>query len=268
MMGCKSEREALQALLKLQRRNMHLWAVTTIVMVSLAAGLLSVTWHPAWASAEWHGPAFLPQAMIGLVVLIALLSGYLLDQKRRSAGAERDLIREALSSDNGSDLLDEETHVFQRRFLEYALAQERTTAGVEGTPTCAVLIRALQFIPENRRGKVSGGGFMRHASYLLRRTFRGADTIVRESDTSFLVLMSDTTSEEARCALNRLLENVNKWNLSWQANYEIVLSWQLAACTADEDLAQAVKMLCADRVEEEELERTNTGVPVMAGITI
>lgn len=251
-MGRRSENEALQVLFMLQRKNMHLWAVTTIVMFSLMAGLLTVTWHPAWTPTDWHGPAFLPQIMAGLVVLMVLLSGYLLDQKRRAATNQRELFKEVLSSAGANEFLDEETHVFQRAFLDYALAQERTAAQVEGTPTCAVLVRVLQFIPENlRETQLSSGGFMRHAGYLLRRTFRGSDTIVRESDTAFVVLMPNTTSEEARCGLNRLVENVSKWNLSARYNYELVLSWQMVSCTPDEDLEIAVRMLRQDNVEEE-----------------
>src|SRR5512146_1887788 len=163
-MGRRSENEALQVLFVLQRKNMHLWAVTTIVMFSLMAGLLTVTWHPAWTPTDWHGPAFLPQVMAGLVVLMVLLSGYLLDQKRRAATNQRELFKEVLSSAGANEFLDEETHVFQRAFLDYALAQERTAARVEGTPTCAVLVRVLQFIPENlRETQLSSGGFMRHA---------------------------------------------------------------------------------------------------------
>jgi GGDEF domain-containing protein len=255
MANRSSENEALHVLFMLQRRNMQLWAITTIVMVSLAAGLLSVTWHPAWYPADWHRPAFLPQAMVGLVVLIVLLSGYLLDQKRRAAVAERGLFGDVLSSCSANEFLDSETNVFQHTFLDYALGQEKTLAALEGTPTCAVLVRVLQYIPQNLRGKYgSEGGFMGHAGYLLRRTFRGSDTIVRESDTGFLVLMSNTTSEEARCALNRLMESVNKWNLSARYNYELVLSWQVVCCAPEEDLDVAVKMLRTDNMEEERSE--------------
>src|ERR1051326_8519478 len=243
-MGKRSENEALNVLLMLQRRNMQLWAITTIVMISLAAGLLSVTWHPAWYPADWHGPAFLPQAMVGLVVLIVLLSGYVLDQKRRAAVAEGGLFGDVLSScGSANEFLDSETNVFQHTFLDYALGQERTVAAIEGTPTCAVLVRVLQYTPENLRCEHgSERGFMRHAGYLLRRTFRGSDTIVRESDTGFLVLSSNPTSEEARWALNRLMESVNKWNVSARYNYELVFSWQVVCCAPDEELNVAVQM--------------------------
>jgi hypothetical protein len=261
----------------LQRRNMQLWAITTIVMISLAAGLLSVTWHPAWYPADWHGPAFLPQAMVGLVVLIVLLSGYVLDQKRRAAVTQRDLLGAVLSSGgSANEFLDEETKVFQHTFLDYALGQEKTTAALEGTPTCAVLVRVLQYIPENLRGKHSSeSGFMRHAGYLLRRTFRGSDTIIRESDTGLLVLMSNTTSEEARCALNRLMETVNKWNLSARYDYELVLSWQVVCCAPEEDLGVAVQMLRTDNQEEEREAKNSQAADVakpafatLAGISI
>jgi GGDEF domain-containing protein len=271
-MGRKSEHETLQLLFTLQRRNMQLWAITTIVMMSLMAGLLTVTWRPAWYRAEWHGPAFLPQAMIGLVVLVVLLSGYLFDQKRRAAGVERSLFGEVLSSGGSGEFFDEETHTFQRRFLDYAVAQEKSVAAREGTPSCAVLIRVLRFIPNMLRGKEgSEDGFMRNAGYLLRRTFRGSDTLVRESETSFLVLMSDTTSEEARCGLNRLMETVNNWNVSSGCNYELVLSWQLVGCTPEEDLAVAVQMLRSDCLEEDKLEQRGAGNPALgalAGSTI
>lgn len=276
-MGNRSESEALHVLFALQRRNMQLWAITTIVMVSLSAGLLSITWHPTWYPADWHGPAFLPQAMVGLVVLIVLLSGYLFDQKRRTAGAERNLFGEALSSGtSANEFMDEETHVFQRSFFDYALAQEKTTAALEGTPTSAVLMRVLQFIPQHLRGKKSqGSGFMRHAGYLLRRTFRGSDTIIRESECSFAVLMSNTTSEEARCALNRLMENVDKWNLSANCDYELVLSWQVVSCTPEEDLGMAIGMLRRDAIEEERAEQgaqpsaaNKPVIAALAGITI
>lgn len=274
-MGRRSESEALQVLFVLQRKNMQLWAVTSIVMFSLMAGLLTVTWHPTWSPTDWHGPAYLPQVMAGLVVLMVLLSGYLLDQKRRAATNQRELFKEVLSSAGANEFLDEETHVFQRTFLDYALAQEETAARVDGTPTCAVLVRVLQFTPENlRAGQMSSGGFMRHAGYLLRRTFRGADTIVRESDAAFLVLMPNTTSEEARCALNRLVENVSKWNLSARYNYELVLSWQVVSCTPDEDLEIAVRMLRRDNFEEEQPEQSEASgerkpaLAALAGISI
>ena len=269
-MGNRSERESLQMLFALQRKNMQLWAITTIVMVSLMAGLLTVTWRPAWYRAEWHGPTFLPQAMIGLVVLVVLLSGYLFDQKRRAAGMQRTLFNEAISSGAGAgEFFDEETQTFQRRFLDYAVAQEKTVAAVEGTPTCAVLVRVLRFAPEPLRGKEEPGtAFMRHAGYLLRRTFRGSDTIVRESETSFAVLMSNTTSEEARCALNRLMENVNKWNVSSHHNYELVLSWQLVGCTPDEDLSLAVQLLRSDPGDNDISAKREPVIGALAGMTI
>ena len=276
-MGTRSEHESLQLLFALQRKNMQLWAITTIVMISLMAGLLTVTWKPAWYRAEWHGPSFMPQAMAGLVVLVVLLSGYLFDQKRRAAGAQRALFTEAMSSGSSAgEFFDEETHTFQRRFLDYAIAQEKTVAAVEGTPTCAVLVRVLRFVPEPLRGKEDPGtGFMRHAGYLLRRTFRGSDTLIRESKAGFVVLMSNTTSEEARCALNRLMENVNKWNVSSGHNYELVLSWQLVGCTPEEDLGVAVQMLRKDSAEDEVIEteqrqavRRESAIGALEGITI
>src|ERR1051326_5476930 len=87
-MGKRSETEALNVLLMLQRRNMQRWAIPTIVVISLGAGLLAVTWPPAWYPADWHGPAFLPQAMVGLVVWGFLFRCYSLGQERR-AGLSR-----------------------------------------------------------------------------------------------------------------------------------------------------------------------------------
>lgn len=276
-MGNKSEREALNILMALQKRNTQLWAVTTIVMVSLVAGLLLVTWHPSWYPADWRGPAFLPQAMAGLMIMTVLLSLYLFDQKRRTAGNERDLFDEVLSSGtNAAEFLDAETQVFQRSFLDYALAQESTAAAVEGTPTCVVMARAFQLVPASLRGKqVDRSGFMRQAAYLLRRTFRGSDTIIRESGDSFLVLMSNTTSEEARCALNRLMEYVNHWNLSSRCDYEIVLSWQLVSCSPADDLVTAVQKLRVAAVSNRRTERDSRPfIPVpqptvaLTGVTI
>ena len=276
-MGNKSEREALNILLALQKRNTQLWAVTSIVMVSLVAGLLLVTWHPAWYPSDWRGPAFLPQAMAGLMIMTVLLSLYLFEQKRRAAGKERDLFGEVLSSGtNAAEFLDPETQVFQRSFLDYALAQESTAAAVEGTPTCVVMARAFQLVPASLRGKqVDRSGYMRHAAYLLRRTFRGSDTIIRESGESFLVLMSNTTSEEARCALNRLVDYVNRWNLSSRCDYEIVLSWQMVSCSPTDDLVTAVQKLRVAAVSTGRPERDSLPfVPVpqpsvaLAGLTI
>lgn len=236
--------QELELLQVLHRRQLQLWGVTTIVMISLGCGLIAVSWHPS--AHDDAGTSVSIPALAGLAVLIVLLSAYLLKQKNATAEAERGLFETAIAQPGGAqaEMLDPETHVFSHAFLKYALPEEATRAMLEGTPTTALLIHTLKLVPNQPQAlRGHADEFIHHAAYLLRRTFRGSDTIIRDSESTFLVLLPSTSLDKARFALNRMIAFVDKWNLSSNANYEIVLSWQIAECAAGSDLAATIEQL-------------------------
>ncbi len=67
------------------------------------------------------------------------------------------------------------------------------------------------------------------AAVVLRSTFRGSDYIVRNSANQFLVLLPDTTEDQAQYALNRLTDKVDNWNLE-NETCEMALRKELSTC--------------------------------------
>jgi diguanylate cyclase (GGDEF)-like protein len=76
---------------------------------------------------------------------------------------------------------------------------------------------------------------------MLKATFRGGDMIFRQGSDEFLVLMPDTTEEEAQPPLRRLLRAVEQWNAGNGKRYELSFAWAVAPYVTGSDVADVLR---------------------------
>jgi diguanylate cyclase (GGDEF)-like protein len=67
---------------------------------------------------------------------------------------------------------------------------------------------------------------------MLKNNFRGADLLFRYGGDEFLVVMPETSEEQAEIAVRRLLRGVESWNVSSKRGFELQINWGITAHVA------------------------------------
>lgn len=76
---------------------------------------------------------------------------------------------------------------------------------------------------------------------ILRNVFRGADLAFRQGGDEFLIMMPDTTEEQADHPVQRILREVDQWNLTNKKGFELSFSWALAPYVTGSDAEDVLR---------------------------
>jgi diguanylate cyclase (GGDEF)-like protein len=228
-------------------REIQLWSIGMLVMLLLAGGFLVV----ALPNLLLHGdhtfqPAQLAQLIIALFMLILIFSAYVFDQKRTQHHTREELIREIVFNERleSFSLVDPLTQIFNRRYLDQILPNEINRANRRGTSLTFLLVEVDGWAMIGRKfGELVSDQLLIDAAHVLKSTFRGSDSVMRFDAAKFLVLMPETSEQQANCALTRLLNRVDTWNLETQAPYEMSFNGGLAAYSTGIDVMALLQKL-------------------------
>jgi diguanylate cyclase (GGDEF)-like protein len=218
----------------LSGRDLQLWSISFLVVVVLGAGFAALVapnlvWHVGVFQAEGR---YLPQLFFGLISLILLFNLYVASQRRELNATRKALIQELMYTERleGVSLVDPLTQLLNRRALDQMLAKEAARANRLGSTVSVLMIHLNDFKSINARfGRQTGDKILAEGAQLLKNTFRGSDLLFRYADDEFLVLMPDTTEEQAERAVERLLIEADRWNVESNLGCELVLSRGLAS---------------------------------------
>ncbi len=95
-------------------------------------------------------------------------------------------------------MTDSLTGLYNRRHMQAALLDERRRAQRYGHPLSVIMLDVDSFKSYNDTyGHVQGDVLLRMLSDLLREKVRGVDIVGRFGGEEFLIVMPETTSEEA-----------------------------------------------------------------------
>jgi len=211
---------------KLAGRDLQLWSIGFLVMLVMLIGVLS-----QFAPAFVEGQAifrleyrYLPALCLGLVALVLLLNFYLVGQRRTLNLVRYDLIREMAASQSLQQvaMIDPETQFFSRAAISKILAAEISSSNRFGSDLTFVI-----FQPDNfqqirlKESPFTADRMIVELADVLRKTFRGSDTLFRYSKSEFLLVMPKTSKTEAVPALVRLIDNLDHWNLNSDSCFEL-----------------------------------------------
>jgi diguanylate cyclase (GGDEF)-like protein len=257
----------LQSMEELSARDWQLWSICALMIVVVAIGLAAFL-LPNVVSANFLIHAdhqYLPQLFYGLITLIILFNVYILDQKRRLDRTRMELLHELVESSKAKEtaLVDPLTSVFNRRYMEEVFPREINKAKRTGTDLSFLMLDINGFKDINTKFGHSGGDqYLRDVATLLKKTFRGSDTVLRLGGDEFMVILPETSNKQALRAAERLTWETRWWNQAGHAQYELSLSCGVATYREGMDIKQVMDIADRDMYQTKiELQGNSSGTP-------
>jgi diguanylate cyclase (GGDEF)-like protein len=232
--------EIQQQIQQLSGRDLQLWSIGILVILVLTSGLLAVAVpNLVWSQRVVHIEHFyLPQLFFGLISLILLFNIYLLSQKKTLNSTRLALIRELVLNERleSLSLIDPLTQLLNRRALNELVPREVARSNRLGSSLTFMAIDLNGFSAINSKfGALEGDKILVDFAKILKTVFRGADLAFRQGGEQFLIMMPDTTEEQADFPVQRILREVDQWNLAGKKDYELSFSWALAPYVTGSD---------------------------------
>jgi len=229
--------EIQQEIERLSSRDWQLWSIGALVMLVLASGFFALVLpNLAWSQRNLIlDHRFVPQLMFGLVTLVILVNIYLIAQRKSLNSTRGSLIRELVYNQRleNLSLYDPLTQLFNRRAMDEFVSREVTRVNRQGTQLTFLMIDIDGFRAVNSNfGHQAGDEVLVEMSQMLKNNFRGADILFRYGGDEFLVVMPETSEEQAEIAVRRLLRSIENWNVSSKRGFELQVSWGITAHVA------------------------------------
>jgi diguanylate cyclase (GGDEF)-like protein len=240
--------EIQQQIQQLSGRDLQLWSIGALVMLIVTAGMLALILpNLMWAQRVMRiEQAYLPQLFFGLISLILLFNIYLLGQKASLNTTRRALIRELVLNERleNLSLIDPLTQLLNRRAMNELIPREVARANRLGSSLTFMTIDLNHFREINaKHGVMEGDLLLSEFSRTLRMIFRGGDVAFRQGGDEFLMMMPDTTEEQADFPVQRLLREADQWNLSNKKDYEMSFRWALAPYVTGSDCEDILRTM-------------------------
>jgi diguanylate cyclase (GGDEF)-like protein len=224
-----NSRDVQLELRDLAGRDWQLWSIVLLVLVVCATGFVTL----GLPGILWGGEKtpivqlhFLPQLISGLIVLVGLLNAYLVNQKRQLDKMRDGLIRNVMEKGTGdnSPIIDRLTKVFGADYVDIALEREIARAD-RNRSTITLALFDIAGIGEINRdfGVLAGDYLLLVTGQLLKKTFRGADTVCRFGGDQFLVILPETSAAQAEHAFARVSDAINRWNENSELTHTLSL---------------------------------------------
>jgi diguanylate cyclase (GGDEF)-like protein len=231
---------------KLERRDLGLWALGTLVLWLLVAGLLlplipqlsHLAFFPA--TADWS--SF--EVVAAFLAVTIIFNAHALWQMRR-VRATRMLLIDQLSRARAAEqlaVLDPLTRAYNRRYMEWVLQRDLRRAERTKSVVSFVMVDLDDFREVNTRfGHLAGDELLCAVAGLLQSTLRASDAVVRYGGDEFLLVLPDTAEDSACVVVERILLAARGWNLRHaQGAYRMSFSCGTASYRAGDELAQVL----------------------------
>lgn len=240
--------EIQEQIQKLSGRDLQLWSIGILVILVLTSGLLAlIVPNLVWAQRMVHVEhSYLPQLFFGLISLVLLFNIYLLSQKKTLNNTRLALIRELVLNERleSLSLIDPLTQLLNRRALNELVPREVARANRMGNSLTFMAIDLNGFAAiSSKYGALEGDKVLLEFSKILRTVFRGADLAFRQGGDQFLIIMPDTTEEQADHPVQRILRDVDQWNLASKKGYEVSFTWALAPYVTGSDAEDVLRTI-------------------------
>lgn len=244
-----------QQLAAVEKRDWELWIIVSLAGFLASAGLLALIIPAAFLKQEdIHFEITVSrQLVIGLLVLLGLLNGYLVTRRLELRRTRQRLISSTIQNElvRLQSFTDPLTEVYNRRSLEDMAGRFISHARRLQSALTFMMIDVDRFKQVNSRfGHLTGDLVLSEIATILKSSVRGSDAVVRYGGDEFLVILADTPASDARTVVNRIKVQVKDWNKQGHLeSFDLTLS--IGCCewtdgmTLDEVLDKADRFMYA-----------------------
>jgi diguanylate cyclase (GGDEF)-like protein len=231
---------------QLSSRDMQLWSIVTLIILVLTAGFLAVILPNLTMSQRiiHIEQGYLPQLFFGLIGLIVLFNIYLIGQRVALNSTRKALISELVLNERleSLSLIDPLTQLFNRRALNELISHQVARANRNGSQLTFLIMDINGFRELNAKlGSMEGNRVLTDFARMLKNIFRGGDLIFRQGGDEFLVVMPDTSEQQAEYPLQRLLSTVEQWNAENGNGYQLSFTWGMAGYVTGTSLEDVLR---------------------------
>ncbi|MGC1486136.1 MAG: GGDEF domain-containing protein [Candidatus Acidiferrum sp.] len=202
-----SDREIVENLRKIERRDWWVWANSIFVMLLLTGALISFAVPSLPHGAKPLFKIKVTEAVLGLIALIVIFNVYTIYQQVLIKRLRRQLAEKQHHSLILRDLamIDALTGLYNRRFAEQRLASEVPRSSRKGHPLIVVLLDLNDFKYINDTyGHPAGDLVLQEFAAALNRVVRGGDLAVRMGGDEFLLILPECNHAQLQLVLDRL----------------------------------------------------------------
>ncbi|MGB2589343.1 MAG: diguanylate cyclase [Candidatus Acidiferrum sp.] len=205
-----NDREIVENLRKIEKRDWWIWANSIFVMLLLTAALISFALPSLHRGSPRVAPLFemkYTEAIFGLVALVMLFNIYTVYQQVLIKRLRRQLAEKQHHSLILRELamVDALTGLYNRRFAEQRLSAEVARSARKGHPLTVVLMDLNEFKRINDSyGHPAGDLVLQEFAAALNRAIRGGDLAVRMGGDEFLLILPECNHAQLQLVLDRL----------------------------------------------------------------
>ncbi len=232
-------------------RDFQLWSIVILMLLVLTAGILTlilpnILWMRHLLEIDHVEERYIPQLFFGLISLIVLFNIYLIGQKRALGQTRRALIHELVLNERleNLSLIDPLTQLLNHRAMNEFIPREVTRANRlgSGLTFMAIELNNLERI-NSKFGVLEGDAVVLDFAKLLKDVFRGGDIVFRSGADKFLVVMPETSEQQADSPVHRLTRGVEQWNLNNRREYELSFASAIAPYVIGSDYSDVLRAL-------------------------
>ena len=195
----------------IDRKNWHLWVLSFCVTISLALAIASfyyptIRWHVDRLEVSY---GILPQLITGLLTLVLLCVIYITVKQRELTELRNYLIATNLEARRLRDDLprDPLTGVLERRALPDVMKREVTWVDRYRVPLSLLMFNVCGFRAINvAEGNLGGDEILKSLAFIIGRTARQTDTVLRYEADRFLCFLARTDRTGAEAFASRVRE--------------------------------------------------------------
>jgi diguanylate cyclase (GGDEF)-like protein len=189
---------------------------------------------------RWRGEyGFLPQVLIGFVVLTLAFTFHLASQRKllRELSAALATTKSELDRLEQMSPIDPPTQLFNRRYLDELFNHQLKWLNPGGKVATLMLLEVFGEEESSAAAELAV-----NAAPMLRSNFRQSDYVVRYSSCQFLLVLPETDSSHAQIALIRLIDKVDGWNTA-NPDRQIGIHLTLTSYAADGNIWETLHEL-------------------------